>query len=548
MGSRLFEIILHPDDLQKVLQHHERMKSAKDGEIIEAEYRMKHANGTYRVLRSRDIPFRRDSLGGVTQILGHAEDITDRKHMEDALRDSERRFALFMEKLPAAMYLKDLDGHVVFSNRFLNELFGWTDPVGKSTFDLLPVDVAQRMADDDRKAFDQGVMSTVEAVTDIHGLKRYFKTTKFSVPDSGGASLMGGISLDITEQKQTEEELRQSEEKYRTLLFSTGIGVGYWSPDGILLYINEISLKRLNGIKEDFIGKHIRDLIKHDDAEKYLERIHNAAISPQPSEYEDYVTLPTGKSWYLTIYARIVDSSGTVIGIQVLSIDITERKKAELALDVARKKLKMLNTITSHDIQNSAFSLSAYLSLAKKEFNDKKVHEYLDKETDLVQNIIQCLNVTKEFQELGTKPPIWQNVELVFCLAISHLDFGTISQHISLDGLEVYADPLLEKAFLHMMQNTLAQGVRVTEVSISCNEIEGGIRIIIEDNGVGVPGEEKEHIFERGYGKCGIPGLFLVSEILAITGITIQETGEPGKGARFEITVPKDVYRLAGNS
>ncbi len=205
----------------------------------------------------------------------------------------------------------------------------------------------------------------------------------------------------------------------------------------------------------------------------------------------------------------------------------------------------MLNTITSQDIQESVFSLSAYLSLAKKEFSDKKVQEYLDKETDLTRNIIQSLNVAKEFQELGMKPPTWQKVDLVFTYAISHLDFSNISRHVDLDGLEIYADPLLEKAFFHLMQNTLAHGVRATEVSIMYQEIKGGIRIIIEDNGIGVPKEEKEHIFERGYGKSRTLGLFIVREMLSITGMTIVETGVEGKGARFEITVPKESYRFS---
>jgi signal transduction histidine kinase len=62
---------------------------------------------------------------------------------------------------------------------------------------------------------------------------------------------------------------------------------------------------------------------------------------------------------------------------------------------------------------------------------------------------------------------------------------------------------------------------------------------------MGIPVDEKEQIFERGSGKNTGMGLFLAREILTITGITIQETGEPGKGARFEMTVPKDAYRIA---
>ena len=73
---------------------------------------------------------------------------------------------------------------------------------------------------------------------------------------------------------------------------------------------------------------------------------------------------------------------------------------------------------------------------------------------------------------------------------------------------------------------------------------EDALKIFWEDNGTGIPTEEKEKIFERGYGKNTGLGMFLVREILALTDISITETGEPGKGARFEIVVPKGMYRI----
>ena len=69
--------------------------------------------------------------------------------------------------------------------------------------------------------------------------------------------------------------------------------------------------------------------------------------------------------------------------------------------------------------------------------------------------------------------------------------------------------------------------------------------ITFADNGLGIPLDEKQKIFEKGYGQQKDSGLFLAQEILAITGITLRETGEPGKGARFEMVVPKKGYRFA---
>jgi signal transduction histidine kinase len=85
----------------------------------------------------------------------------------------------------------------------------------------------------------------------------------------------------------------------------------------------------------------------------------------------------------------------------------------------------------------------------------------------------------------------------------------------------------------------------VTGIAVSCDRTPDGLQIIVGDNGAGIPNGEKEKIFEKGYGKNTGLGLFLAREILSITGMTIRETGIPGKGARFEITVPPGQFRSA---
>jgi signal transduction histidine kinase len=110
--------------------------------------------------------------------------------------------------------------------------------------------------------------------------------------------------------------------------------------------------------------------------------------------------------------------------------------------------------------------------------------------------------------------------------------------------LEIYADPLFEKVFYNLIDNALKySGGAMMTIRISSRETAGRLVVTCEDDGVGIPGRDKQHLFERGYGKHTGLGLFLSREILSITGITITETGEPGKGARFEIMVPKDHYR-----
>jgi signal transduction histidine kinase len=121
-----------------------------------------------------------------------------------------------------------------------------------------------------------------------------------------------------------------------------------------------------------------------------------------------------------------------------------------------------------------------------------------------------------------------------------------ISLHMPADEYEIFADPLVEKVFYNLLDNALRHGGNVTSISLSCHETDAGLRIFVQDNGRGVPDEDKRLIFEPAFVGTKGHGLFLSREILSITGISIVETGSPGSGARFEITVPKDSYRSGG--
>ena len=113
---------------------------------------------------------------------------------------------------------------------------------------------------------------------------------------------------------------------------------------------------------------------------------------------------------------------------------------------------------------------------------------------------------------------------------------------VNLEDISVFADPMLEKVFFNLLDNSLRHGGSVSHILVSGFRHRDRYTISWEDNGTGVRDDEKEAIFERGHGKHTGLGLFLVREILALTGISIAETGTEGKGARFEITIPNGVY------
>jgi ABC-type amino acid transport substrate-binding protein len=215
------------------------------------------------------------------------------------------------------------------------------------------------------------------------------------------------------------------------------------------------------------------------------------------------------------------------------------------ALTQARNKLNLLNYIAFTELRNALFSLNGYLELEKESLTSDIQKEYHRKVVSMVGSIESTLAFAKTYQDLGMNAPCWQEVEQVFLFGISHLDFLSYTRNLSVKGLMVYADPMLEWVFFNLAQNVVMHAETATVVSLHYEEHDDQLVLFFEDNGVGVPDSLKTAIFERKYEEKNGVGLFLIREILEVTEITIRETGIPGKGARFELHVPKGGYRFS---
>jgi PAS domain S-box-containing protein len=229
-----------------------------------------------------------------------------------------------------------------------------------------------------------------------------------------------------------------------------------------------------------------------------------------------------------------------------LRVNYQELRKSDKALMQARKKLNLLNTLTFQDFQSGIFSLTGYIQLAKGAGCSDDAQGLLKKGEEVLRSVSKSLDFAKKYQDLGISQPRWQNVNYALINAISHLDFSRISRTVDLAGLEIYADPLLEDVFFTLMENVLTHGEGATAVHLHCRKNRDSITILVEDNGPGIPAQDKEKIFGREYPQKGGNSLFLAREILSITDISITETGVPGTGTRFEITVPEGEYRIGG--
>jgi DNA-binding response OmpR family regulator len=206
---------------------------------------------------------------------------------------------------------------------------------------------------------------------------------------------------------------------------------------------------------------------------------------------------------------------------------------------------QLFSAISRHDLLNKVTALSGYVELVRTITEDRDILNYMTKQQMILATVRDQIQFIEDYEKVGIQKPFWQPVTPAIQNAASVLPSESVTLTVSdLDNLELYADPLLLKVFYNLIDNSLRHGMHITSVRLSRQKTDDGIIIIYEDDGVGIPIAEKEIIFLRGKGKNTGLGLFLIREILSITGITICETGIAGKGARFEIVVPEVRYRL----
>ena len=225
-----------------------------------------------------------------------------------------------------------------------------------------------------------------------------------------------------------------------------------------------------------------------------------------------------------------------------LAATAAETRKALDSLAMLNRKITLVGSVTRHDVLNQLTAINGYNELLGMMIQDPKLVSYLEKERSAIDKIRRQFQFAKDYQNIGVESPRWQMVKQVVGRMNDDLDLGALKITGATGVTSICADPLFEKVIYNLFDNTLRHGGKATEIGITFLEEGGHGVLIVEDNGVGIPDSEKEKIFERGYGKNTGWGLFLVREILAITGMTIVENGVPGKGARFEIRIPRGKY------
>ncbi len=513
-------------------------------------------------------------------------DITKRKLAETALQDSEEQLRTIIEEAPFSIQVMNTEGRIILINRAFEKLWGLTL---EDLRDYRILSDEQLVRHGIMPIIERGFAGEVVEIPATHydsmqtsgkGNRPWVRSRIYPTRDTKGA--IRNIILiheDITSQVEAVEALRESESRHRRIVETANEGI--WSMDArhVTTFVNQKMADMLGYPVEEIVGRAISDFIFSEDLPhntRQMELRHQG----HSSVYEGRIhTGDGGIRWMKVSATAIFDDAGKFAGSFAMLFDITDRKLAEEALlrkneelaaateemtaideelrqnyeelkriqdalGLARRKLNLLNQVTFEELQSGIFSLSAYLELSGTRGSEEKKAGYISKQKAILKDMTKNLSFARNYQGLGMVPPKWQNVNQVFLFAISHMDTLCLVRDVELGSLEIYADPLLERVFGVLVENVLKWGSGATTIRLHYREEKGRLLLTFEDNGQGIPDGRKECIFERESRQDGGLGLYLVREILSITRITIRETGEPGAGARFEISVPEGEYRF----
>jgi K+-sensing histidine kinase KdpD len=242
----------------------------------------------------------------------------------------------------------------------------------------------------------------------------------------------------------------------------------------------------------------------------------------------------------LGMYPVLFEEKPAILGI---ALDITAQRSTEIRLEQLNKKMHLINEITHHDLLNNFTALFGYFEIIRQNTVDLDNLAFMKKQELILSAIREQISFTGYYHHVGNQKPQWQYGENAIRESAAILPLDGVKLVLDLGYTQIFADPLLNRVFYNLMENSLRHGRDVTEIRCHCEKHPDGLLIVYEDNGVGIPPKDKVRIFSKGIGKNSGLGLFLIKEILAITRITIRENGEPGEGARFELLVPEDMYR-----
>ena len=507
---------------------------------------------------------------------------------ERRAEEHHARFAVFMENLPNVAFLKDSEGRTIFGNRCHQEMFGvkLSDVAGKRDDEWLPPEVAAATMAADRLVIATGnTLQLEEDIPTVLGV-RHWLTFKFPVPTPSGERLLGGVAVDITEQKRTEQKLQDLLTLQKAIVDSANVAIISTGPDGLLRNFNA-SAERLLGYRaEELIGRAKPD-IWHHPAELQriadeIERETGEAVEPSGAvlrwgletggvaEHELTHIRKDGSIFRGALSITPLRASGAEItGYMGVIQDITERREVEDAQRLAREEAEAANRAKSqflanmsHEVRtplNGVLGVTAMLLETDLQAEQRQLAEIV---LTSAEGLLSIVNDILDFSKIEAGRTDLEKIDFELpglLRSVAELQTARANEKCLVIETEIAPDvpPCLHGDPLRLRQvlnNLLGNAIKFSDhgqirlaVGVEhVTEDEVTLRFDVADCGIGIPPEKQAKIFEpftqadvsttRLFGGTGL-GLSICRHLVELMGGCIGVHSEPGSGADFWFTV-----------
>jgi PAS domain S-box-containing protein len=498
----------------------------------------------------------------------HAADLIERLRSDEALRESEQRFARFMEQLPGLAWIKDLQGRYVYANDAAVKTFRCTREAlyGKTDDDVFPPEAAAQFKQNDRQALTSRTgMQFIEALEQEDGIVHHSVVSKFPILGPGsGPAFVGGMAIDITDRLRAEKVLAESEERFRQL--AENINEVFWMTDPQttqLLYISP-AFERVWGRSCQSLYENPRsfmDAVHPEDRERLRIDVLEKQSRGEQVDKEYRVVRPDGSiRWVRDRAFPVKDDAGQFYRLVGIIDDFTERKCAEDALKEAnRRKDEFLATL-AHELRNplapvrNAAQVLRMKALADPQLRsardiiDRQVHQMvrlIDDLLDISRITRGKLQLRKERVELA--PVVQSSIEASRPLIDKQAHDLTVC--LPQESVHLEADPIrLAQVFSNLLNNAAKYTEKGGHVWLTAERQDGELVVSVRDTGIGIAAEHLPELFEmfsqvtpaleRSQGGLGI-GLAMVRGLVGLHGGSVEaRSAGLGRGSEFIVRLP----------
>jgi PAS domain S-box-containing protein len=544
----------HPDDVVATVEKWRR--SIATGKPFEHESRLRRADGEYRWMLHRKVPLR-DERGNIVKWYGSSVDIEDRKRAEEALRKSEERWRSVFENSAIGVALTDLSGHFLAANPVYQRMVGYKEEELRR---LSFLDITQK---EYRQANWALIGELLEGKREQFQIEKQYRRKDGSlVRVRNNVSLVPGtesvprfimaLSEDITERKEAEEALRDSEERFRTTFENAGVAMALVDMQGHPIKSNP-ALRQMLGYSEEELSRMAFTEFTHSDDRELDWRLYGELTAGKRDKYEiekRYLKKGGDVVWGLLTVSLVKGRHTHPVYAVGMVQDITERKQAEKELEHSFGQLRALaarlqgireeeRTRVAREIHDELGQALTAIKIAVTALL-RSVPPDKEAKAQRGESVLKLLDeVIQSVRRIATelRPVVLDELGLVAAVEWASEEFQArtgIKCRISLPDADIAIDPECATALFRIFQETLtnvARHANATRVNVRLTKEDGNLTLQVHDNGKGISEEQLS-----AASSLGILGM---RERASLLGGELTITGAPGKGTTAIARIPE---------